>query len=64
MRSSGSPAWAAFRPLTVDNAKTRYVAGEFGVALGVIALLIAVYFWKRRDEVAVGAARATAGALA
>lgn len=40
-----------FDPLTVDNDKTSYVAGEFGAALGVIAILLAVYFWKRRDEV-------------
>ena len=40
-----------FDPLTVYNRKTPYVAGEFGVALGVLAILLAVYFWKRRAEV-------------
>jgi uncharacterized protein len=40
-----------FDPLTVDNSKTRYVAGEFGAALAALAVLMAVYFWRRRDEV-------------
>ena len=39
-----------FQPLTVDNARTRYVAGEFGAALFVVAILLAVYFWTRRGE--------------
>jgi membrane protease YdiL (CAAX protease family) len=39
-----------FDPITVDNEKTRYVAGEFGAALYVVALLSAAYFWSRRDE--------------
>ena len=40
-----------FDPLTVDNSKTRYVAGEFGAALLVVSVLMAIYFWRRRDEV-------------
>lgn len=40
-----------FDPLTVDNSKTRYVAGEFGAALLVISVLMAIYFWRRRNEV-------------
>ncbi len=40
-----------FDPLTVYRAKTPWVAGEFGVALGGIALVLAVYFWTRRHEV-------------
>jgi membrane protease YdiL (CAAX protease family) len=40
-----------FEPMTVYNSKTGYVAGEFGLALGVISILMAVYFWRRRDEV-------------
>jgi uncharacterized protein len=40
-----------FDPLTVNNGKTRYVAGEFGAALLVVSVLMAIYFWRRRDEV-------------
>jgi len=40
-----------FDPMTVDNAKTRYVAGEFGIAIFVVAVVLAVYFWTRRREV-------------
>src|SRR5262249_10591545 len=39
-----------FQPLTIDNTRTRYVAGEFGAALFVVALLLAAYFWMRRGE--------------
>jgi membrane protease YdiL (CAAX protease family) len=53
-----------FDPLTVYNAKTNYVAGEFGVALAVIAILLAVYFWRRRAEVTLRAADVKAGAFA
>jgi membrane protease YdiL (CAAX protease family) len=41
-----------FDPLTVDKSKTRYIAGEFGVGLVVISILMAFYFWKRRNELA------------
>lgn len=52
-----------FDPLTVYNKKTPYVAGEFGVALSVVSILMAVYFWKRRDEVQAATASVTAAAL-
>jgi len=39
-----------FDPLTVDKPRTKYVAGEFGVALLVISILMAIYFWRRRKE--------------
>jgi hypothetical protein len=42
-----------FDPLTVDRRKTRYVAGEFGIALLVISILMAIYFWRRRNELIV-----------
>jgi hypothetical protein len=45
-----SAAWV-LDPLTVDNSKTRYVAGEFGAALLAVSALIAIYFWRRRDGV-------------
>jgi hypothetical protein len=40
-----------FEPLNVYGKNTAYVAGEFGAALGVMAILMAADFWKRRDEV-------------
>ncbi len=43
-----------FEPLTVYNKRTSYVAGEFGLALGVTSILLAVYFWNRRHEVETG----------
>jgi uncharacterized protein len=39
-----------FQPLTIDNTRTRYIAGEFGAALLVLSLLLAAYFWTRRGE--------------
>jgi uncharacterized protein len=35
-----------FDPLTVFNSKTRYVATEFGAALTVVSILMALYFWR------------------
>jgi|SRR5579871_1338228 len=52
-----------FDPITVYNQRTPYVAGEFGVALGVISILMAAYFWNRRGEVEAAKAGATAVAL-
>jgi hypothetical protein len=49
--------------MTVYNQRTPYVAGEFGAALGVISILMAVYFWKRRGEVEAAKAGVTAAAL-
>ena len=40
-----------FDPLTVHSSKTNYVANEFGVALFVVSILMAIYFWRRRSEV-------------
>jgi membrane protease YdiL (CAAX protease family) len=39
-----------FDPITIDHEKTRYVAGEFGIAIFIVALLLAVYFYSRRGE--------------
>lgn len=46
-----------FDPLTVNRPETKYVAGEFGVALLVISILMAIYFWKRRDDLIVATDR-------
>jgi hypothetical protein len=43
-----------FDPLTVDHSKTRYVAGEFGAALFALSILMAIYFWTRRNELNCG----------
>jgi membrane protease YdiL (CAAX protease family) len=40
-----------FDPLTIYRSKTGYVAGEFGAALLLISIAMAIYFWRRRDEV-------------
>ena len=40
-----------FDPLTVNRSKMGYVAGEFGAALLVISIAMAIYFWRRRDDV-------------
>jgi membrane protease YdiL (CAAX protease family) len=40
-----------FEPLTVHYSGTWYVTGEFGVALTVVSILLALYFWRRRSEV-------------
>ncbi len=52
-----------FDPMTVYKGKTPYVAGEFGLALGVLAIFLAVYFWTRRDEVESDKAAVPAAAL-
>ncbi|MEO1623558.1 MAG: CPBP family intramembrane glutamic endopeptidase [Bacteroidota bacterium] len=39
-----------FSPLTADAGFTEYFVGEFGVALPVVVLGFAVYFWNKRDE--------------
>jgi membrane protease YdiL (CAAX protease family) len=40
-----------FDPLTVSRSKTGYIAGEFGAALLLISIAMAIYFWRRRGEV-------------
>lgn len=50
-----------FQPLTIDNNRTRYVGGEFGAALLVVAVLLAIYFWTRRAEVKTAALMHFAG---
>jgi membrane protease YdiL (CAAX protease family) len=42
---------AFFDPITADTGRTKYVTGEFGAALAVTLLVLAVYFWTRRGEV-------------
>ena len=40
-----------FEPITAHDSKTWYVTGEFGVALTVVSILLAIYLWRRRFEV-------------
>jgi len=39
-----------FDPLTTDTGPTKYITGEFGVALALISLVVAYVFWKKRAE--------------
>jgi len=42
---------AFFDPMTADTGATKWVIGEFGAALPLVAIPFAVYFWRRRAEV-------------
>jgi membrane protease YdiL (CAAX protease family) len=39
-----------FDPLTQDTVVTKYVRGEFGVALAVVGLLVGYFFWRKRAQ--------------
>ncbi len=39
-----------FDPITTNTGKTPYIIGEFGAALALVSIGVAVYFWSRRDE--------------
>jgi membrane protease YdiL (CAAX protease family) len=39
-----------FNPLTTDTGLTKYITGEFGIALALVSLVIAYVFWKERTE--------------
>jgi membrane protease YdiL (CAAX protease family) len=41
---------AFFDPITADTGRTKYVIGEFGAALPIVVVVLAVYFWTRRGE--------------
>lgn len=53
---------AFFDPLTADTGRTKYVIGEFGVALPATVVLLAVYFWARRGELTPATSHAAAAA--
>lgn len=38
-------------PLTTDTGRTRYVIDEFGAALAIAAVVVAIIVWRRRAEV-------------
>jgi uncharacterized protein len=39
-----------FTPLTEQKAITPYIIDEFGVGLAIMGILVAIYFWRKRDE--------------
>jgi len=39
-----------FDPLTTDTGFTKYITGEFGIALALISLVVTYAFWKKRAE--------------
>ncbi len=48
-----------FDPLTVFNSRTWYVVTEFGAAITVVSILMAVYFSRRRNEVETSSLRSS-----
>jgi membrane protease YdiL (CAAX protease family) len=43
-----------FTPLTRNTGRTAWLIDEFGAALPVVAVAFAIYFWRRRNELAIG----------
>lgn len=43
---------AIFTPLTRNTGKTAWFIDEFGCVLPIVAIVFAVYFWRRRKELA------------
>jgi membrane protease YdiL (CAAX protease family) len=41
-----------FTPLTTDTGKTRWAIDEFGAALPIVAVVVAILVWRKRSEVA------------
>jgi len=39
-----------FDRLTVDTGPTEWIIGEFGIGLVIVSLLVAVYYWRKADE--------------
>ena len=44
-----------FTPLTRNTGKTAWFIDEFGAVLPVVAVEFAIYFWRRRNELGIGA---------
>jgi CAAX protease family protein len=40
-----------FVPLTSDTGPTKYVSGDLGAAFVVVALVVALIFWRKRSEI-------------
>jgi len=43
---------AIFTPLTRDTGKTAWYIDEFGAVVPIVVLCFAIYFWRRRNELA------------
>jgi membrane protease YdiL (CAAX protease family) len=41
---------AVFNRITLATGLTAYLTGEFGAATALVAVVVAVYFWRRRSE--------------
>ncbi|MBK1896164.1 CPBP family intramembrane glutamic endopeptidase [Chryseobacterium paridis] len=39
-----------FDPITIEYPHTKYFTGEFGMAVPIVSILLAIYFWSRRKE--------------
>jgi uncharacterized protein len=39
-----------FSPLTTEKDYTKWIAGDLGIGLVVVATIVAVVFWLKRDE--------------
>ena len=39
-----------FDRLTVDTGPTGWIIGEFGIGLVIVSVLVAVYYWRKADE--------------
>jgi uncharacterized protein len=50
-----------FTPLTRNTGKTAWFIDEFGVVLPLVAVLFAIYFWRRRGEIVSETARLASG---
>jgi membrane protease YdiL (CAAX protease family) len=42
---------AFFDPITIQNERTKFFTGEFGIVIPIITLFLAIYFWSRRGEI-------------
>jgi len=43
---------AIFTPFTRDTGRTNWYIDEFGIVLPIVVSVVAVYFWRRRRELA------------
>jgi hypothetical protein len=39
-----------FDRLTIDTGPTRWITGEFGIGLVIVTVLVAVYYWRKAEQ--------------